>query len=137
MAIPLSAVGSGDGEVGQGEHGESDVAVPDFVAPDLVVVHPDLVFGGLKVLLDRPPGPRDLHQDAQRDRIRRSLLVLRARSRLTALWLRQYGSRLSTPLPGNSTQYGRAVTPLAFGMLTQVPGAGRSARLAADIPGRC
>jgi hypothetical protein len=39
-----------------GEHREGDVPIPGVVATDWVVVEPDLGFGGLEALLDRPAG---------------------------------------------------------------------------------
>ena len=42
---------------GEGEHGHGNVAVPAMPGSALIVIEPEFVFGGLKTVLDRPPGP--------------------------------------------------------------------------------
>src|SRR5438552_10546324 len=39
---------------GEGEHHHRDVAMPAMPGSALVVIEPELVFGGLKTVLDRP-----------------------------------------------------------------------------------
>ena len=39
---------------GEGEHHQGDVAMPAMPGSALVVIEPELVFGGLKTVLDRP-----------------------------------------------------------------------------------
>jgi hypothetical protein len=49
-------------EHGESEHDKRDVPVPAVPAPRLVVIKPDLVFRGLKGILDRPAPALDLHE---------------------------------------------------------------------------
>lgn len=39
---------------GEGEHGHGNVAMPAMPGSALIVIEPELVFGGLKAVLDRP-----------------------------------------------------------------------------------
>ena len=39
---------------GEGEHDHRDVAMPAMPGSALIVIEPELVFGGLKTVLDRP-----------------------------------------------------------------------------------
>ena len=39
---------------GEGEHGHGNVAMPAMPGSALVVIEPELVFGGLETVLDRP-----------------------------------------------------------------------------------
>src|SRR5258705_13770380 len=47
---------------GEGEHHQGDVAMPPMPGSALVVIEPELVFRGLKTVLDRPPMAFDRHQ---------------------------------------------------------------------------
>ena len=47
---------------GEGEHGHGNVAMPAMPGSALVVIEPELVFRGLKTVLDRPPMAFDRHQ---------------------------------------------------------------------------
>src|SRR5450631_3005996 len=47
---------------GKGEHHQGDVAMPPMPGSAFVVVEPELVFRGLKTVLDRPPMAFDRHQ---------------------------------------------------------------------------
>src|SRR3982075_924796 len=46
---------------GEGEHHQRNVAMPPMPGPALVVIEPELVFRGLKTVLDRPPMAFDRH----------------------------------------------------------------------------
>src|SRR5947207_15704273 len=46
----------------EGEHHQRNVAMPPMPRPALVVIEPELVFRGLKTVLDRPPMAFDRHQ---------------------------------------------------------------------------
>src|SRR5665647_1096297 len=47
---------------GEGEHHQRNVAMPFMPRSALVVIEPELVFRGLKTVLDRPPMAFDRHQ---------------------------------------------------------------------------
>src|SRR5258708_4050553 len=47
---------------GEGEHHQGDVAMPPMPGSALVVIEPELVFRGLKTVLDRPPMAFDRDQ---------------------------------------------------------------------------
>ena len=47
---------------GEGEHHQRNVAMPSMPGSALVVIEPELVFRGLKTVLDRPPMAFDRHQ---------------------------------------------------------------------------
>ena len=47
---------------GEGEHHQGNVAMPAMPGSALVVIEPELVFGGLKTVLDRPAMAFDRHQ---------------------------------------------------------------------------
>ena len=47
---------------GKGEHHQGDVAMPPMPGSAFVVIEPELVFRGLKTVLDRPPMAFDRHQ---------------------------------------------------------------------------
>ena len=47
---------------GEGEHHQRNVAMPSMPRSALVVIEPELVFRGLKTVLDRPPMAFDRHQ---------------------------------------------------------------------------
>ena len=47
---------------GEGEHRQGYVAMPPMPGSALVVIEPELVFGGLETVLDRPPMAFDRHQ---------------------------------------------------------------------------
>src|SRR5258707_875333 len=47
---------------GEGEHHQGNVAMPPMPGSALVVIEPELVFRGLKTVLDRPPMAFDRHQ---------------------------------------------------------------------------
>ena len=47
---------------GEGEHHHGHVAMPAMPGSALVVIEPELVFGGLKAVLDRPPMAFDRYQ---------------------------------------------------------------------------
>src|SRR6266852_5763322 len=47
---------------GEGEHHQGNVAMPPMPRSALVVIEPELVFRGLKTVLDRPPMAFDRHQ---------------------------------------------------------------------------
>src|ERR1700674_1492026 len=47
---------------GEGEHHQGNVAMPPMPGPALVVIESELVFRGLKTVLDRPPMAFDRHQ---------------------------------------------------------------------------
>src|SRR6202795_20508 len=47
---------------GEGEHHQGDVAMPPTPGSALVVIEPELVFRGVKTVLDRPPMAFDRHQ---------------------------------------------------------------------------
>src|SRR4030081_1306864 len=47
---------------GEGEHHHGNVAMPPMPGSALVVIEPELVFRGLKTVLDRPPMAFDRHQ---------------------------------------------------------------------------
>src|ERR1017187_5036157 len=47
---------------GEGEHHQGNVAMPPMPGSALVVIKPELVFRGLKAVLDRPPMAFDRHQ---------------------------------------------------------------------------
>ena len=47
---------------GEGEHHHGHVAMPAMPGSALVVIEPELVFGGLKTVLDRPPMAFDRYQ---------------------------------------------------------------------------
>src|ERR1700737_3119197 len=47
---------------GEGEHHQGNVAMPPMPGSALVVIEPELVFRGLKAVLDRPPMAFDRHQ---------------------------------------------------------------------------
>ncbi len=47
---------------GEGEHHQGNVAMPSMPGSALVVIEPELVFRGLKTVLDRPPMAFDRHQ---------------------------------------------------------------------------
>src|SRR5438067_6563132 len=67
----LSVVGGAncqDGEGGQRKGGEP---VPGVPTADLVLVEPDLAFGGLEALFDGPPDPGNAHEGGQGGRLRR------------------------------------------------------------------
>src|ERR1700730_11719827 len=46
----------------EGEHHQGNVAMPSMPRSALVVIEPELVFRGLKAVLDRPPMAFDRHQ---------------------------------------------------------------------------
>src|ERR1700676_1584097 len=46
----------------EGEHHQGNVAMPSMPRSALVVIEPELVFRGLKAILDRPPMAFDRHQ---------------------------------------------------------------------------
>ncbi len=46
----------------EGEHHQGNVAMPPMPGSALVVIEPELVFRGLKTVLDRPPMAFDRHQ---------------------------------------------------------------------------
>ena len=50
------------GHHGKGEHHQRDMAMPSMPRSALVVIEPELVFRGLKTVLDRPPMAFDRHQ---------------------------------------------------------------------------
>ena len=47
---------------GEGEHHQGNVAMPPMPGSALVVIEPELVFRGLKTVLNRPPMAFDCHQ---------------------------------------------------------------------------
>ena len=47
---------------GEGEHHQGNVAMPAMPGSALVVIEPELVFRGLKAVLDCPPMAFDHHQ---------------------------------------------------------------------------
>src|SRR5450759_1734763 len=47
---------------GEGEHHQGNVAMPSMPGSALVVIEPELVFRGLKTVLDRPSMAFDCHQ---------------------------------------------------------------------------
>src|ERR1700730_10278396 len=47
---------------GEGEHHKRNVAMPAMPGSALVVIEPELIFCGLKTVLDRPPLAFDRHQ---------------------------------------------------------------------------
>jgi len=47
---------------GEGKHHQGNVAMPSVPGSALVVIEPELVFRGLKTVLDRPPMTFDRHQ---------------------------------------------------------------------------
>ena len=47
---------------GEGEHHQGNVAMPAMPGSALVVIEAELVFGGLKAVLDRPAMAFDRHQ---------------------------------------------------------------------------
>src|ERR1700731_490649 len=47
---------------GEGEHHQGNMAMPPMPGSALVVIEPELVFRGLKTVLDRPPMAFDRHQ---------------------------------------------------------------------------
>src|ERR1700734_1346500 len=47
---------------GEGEHYQGNVAMPAMPGSALVVIEPELLFRGLKAVLDRPPMAFDRHQ---------------------------------------------------------------------------
>lgn len=47
---------------GEGEHHQRNVAMPPMPGSALIVIEPELVFRGLKTVLDRPPVAFDRHQ---------------------------------------------------------------------------
>src|SRR5467141_3552232 len=47
---------------GEGEHHQGNVAMPPMPGSALVVIESELVFRGLKTVLDRPPMAFDRHQ---------------------------------------------------------------------------
>ena len=47
---------------GEGEHHHGDVAMPAMPGSALVVIESELIFCGLKTILDRPPMAFDRHQ---------------------------------------------------------------------------
>src|SRR5476649_852215 len=47
---------------GEGEHHQGNVAMPAMPGSALVVIEPELVFRGLKTILDRPSMAFDRHQ---------------------------------------------------------------------------
>lgn len=47
---------------GEGEHRHGNVAMPAMPGSALVVIEPELVFGGLKTVFDCPPLAFDCHQ---------------------------------------------------------------------------
>src|ERR1700686_2450028 len=47
---------------GEGEHHQRDVAMPPMPGSALVVIESELVFRGLKTVLNRPPMAFDCHQ---------------------------------------------------------------------------
>ena len=47
---------------GEGEHHKRNVAIPPMPGSALVVIESELVFRGLKTVLDRPPMALDRHQ---------------------------------------------------------------------------
>ena len=55
---------------GKGEHDERDVTMPAMPGSGLIVVEPELVFGGFETILDRPAMSFDFDQgfDARSDR---------------------------------------------------------------------
>ena len=50
------------GHHGEGKHHQGHVAMPAMPGSALVVIEPELVLGGLKTVLDRPPMAFDRHQ---------------------------------------------------------------------------
>ena len=50
------------GHHGEGEHHHGHMAMPAMPGSALVVIEPELVFGGLKTVLDRPPMAFDRDQ---------------------------------------------------------------------------
>ena len=50
------------GHHGESKHHHGDVAMPAMPGSALVVIEPELVFGGLKTVLDRPPMAFDRDQ---------------------------------------------------------------------------
>src|SRR5713101_80490 len=59
------AAGWRDGDCrhhGEGKHHQGNVAMPPMPGPALVVIEPELVFRGLKTVLDGPPMAFDRHQ---------------------------------------------------------------------------
>ena len=53
---------SDHGHHGEGEHHQGHVTMPTMPGSALVVIEPELVFGGLKTVLDRPPMAFDCDQ---------------------------------------------------------------------------
>ena len=51
---------------GEGEHHQGNVAMPSMPGSALVVIEPELVFRGLKAVLDRPAMAFDRHQHFDR-----------------------------------------------------------------------
>ena len=47
---------------GEGEHHQGNVTMPAMPGSALVVIEPELVFSGLKTVLDRPPMAFDRNQ---------------------------------------------------------------------------
>ena len=47
---------------GEGKHYQGNMAMPSMPGSALVVIEPELVFRGLKAVLDRPPMAFDRHQ---------------------------------------------------------------------------
>src|SRR5271166_1090431 len=54
------------GHHGEGEHDERDVTMPAVPGSGFVVVEPELVFGGLEAVLDRPAMALDADQSLDR-----------------------------------------------------------------------
>src|ERR1035437_7875652 len=54
---------------GEGEHHQGNVAMPPMPGSALVVIEPELVFRGLKTVLDRPPMAFDRHQRSDGRRV--------------------------------------------------------------------
>src|SRR5260370_24915693 len=50
------------GDDGEGKHYQGNMAMPSMPGSALVVIEPELVFRGLKTVLDRPPMAFDRHQ---------------------------------------------------------------------------
>ena len=50
------------GHHGEGKHHQGHMTVPAMPGSALVVIEPELVFRGLKTVLDRPPMAFDRHQ---------------------------------------------------------------------------
>jgi hypothetical protein len=94
------------------------VGVPGSVVADLVVVEPGLVLRGLEALFDRPPGPGDPDQLAQRRRGRSGAAVEREVPVLLALaWAGLAADQQPVPPPvGESGRVERDSGPVVFAL---------------------